>query len=99
MGTSYSPETDNHAFVWENGIITDLNTLVDPSFGFTLSQAQAINNKGQIVATSLLTSSVRAFVLTPIEQPEPVAEPTSTLGLLAFGAVAAGSVFKRMQKK
>ena len=100
VGTSYSPETNNHAFVWENGLMTDLNTLRDPDFGFTLSQAQAINNKGQIVATSLLTSSVRAFVLTPISQPpERVPEPASTLSLLAFGAVAAGSVFKRKQKK
>jgi probable HAF family extracellular repeat protein len=42
----------NHAFIWVNGVGTDLNTLIPPGTGITLSAADGINDKGQIVATT-----------------------------------------------
>src|SRR6266567_1160672 len=41
----------NHAFLWENGAMTDLGTL-----GGSLSAANAINDKGQIVGESTTAS-------------------------------------------
>lgn len=40
-----------HAFLYQNGSATDLNSLIDPKLGMTLFDADAINNKGQIVGT------------------------------------------------
>jgi probable HAF family extracellular repeat protein len=42
----------NHAFIWVNGVGTDLNTLIPPGTGITLSEADGINDKGQIAATA-----------------------------------------------
>ena len=44
----------NHAFLWENGAMTDLGTL-----GGSLSTANAINDMGQIVGDSTLASGER----------------------------------------
>jgi probable HAF family extracellular repeat protein len=41
----------NHAFLWENGVMTDLGTL-----GGNLSAANAINDRGQIVGESTTSS-------------------------------------------
>jgi len=39
------------AFIWENGVGTDLNTLIPSDAGVVLSAANGINDKGQIAAT------------------------------------------------
>ena len=64
------------AFVWEEGEMYDLNTLV-PDGMPTLHEAYAINEIGQIVG---VTGS-RGFLLTPIPEP-------GTLCLLGMGALA-----------
>lgn len=77
--------SDFRPLLWENGTITDLNTLIDPNSGWKLQSAVAINNKGQIVGSGLLNNQrlVRAFLLTPLTQtPKSIPEPTSGLGLL-----------------
>ncbi len=86
------------ALLWENGTVTDLNTLISPNSGWILGAATAINNQGQIVGEGLLDGQnlVHAFLLTPISQtPERVPEPTCTLGLLTLGVLGAGSLLKR----
>lgn len=45
------------AFIWHNGVGTNLNTLIPANSGVTLSSANGINDKGQIVATGNLTTS------------------------------------------
>jgi uncharacterized membrane protein len=42
------------AFVWKNGVMTDLKTLVSAS-GVTLSGAYAINAQGQIAGRAYVT--------------------------------------------
>jgi probable HAF family extracellular repeat protein len=55
------------AFVWQNGVGTDLNTLIPANAGITLTSANGINDAGQIVGTGQVAGSSNpvAFVLTP----------------------------------
>jgi probable HAF family extracellular repeat protein len=56
------------AFLWQNGVGTDLNTLIPASAGVTLTSANGINDRGQIVVTGQPTANRNitvAVVLTP----------------------------------
>ena len=59
------PGDRNHAVIWTNGVIVDLNdTISDPSW--LLTTAVAINDRGQIAATgSHNGGSFQAVLLTP----------------------------------
>jgi len=55
-----------HAFLWQNGTMTDLNTLLAASStGWVLLRADGINNQGQIVGEGIQNGVPRLFVLTP----------------------------------
>lgn len=53
------------AFVWQNGELADLNELVDAAPGWRLTEANGINNRGQIVGVGRMNRDRRAFLLTP----------------------------------
>jgi probable HAF family extracellular repeat protein len=59
-----------HAFVWRNGVMTDLNDLIPAELELTLGQAIAINDNGQILCAAMdkLSSEV-AVLLSPIPSP------------------------------
>jgi uncharacterized protein (TIGR03437 family) len=69
----YEPQTNYRAFVYTNGEMYDLNTLLVNGTGWALSFATAINNVGQIVGTGLVAgpngSEQHAFLLTPVGGP------------------------------
>lgn len=80
------------AVLWRpSGQAVDLNTLIDPALGWTLSNAQAINNRGQIAGNGVINGRNRAFLLTPIGLgAAPVPEPSAwALLMLGFGAAGA----------
>src|SRR5436190_15218196 len=52
-----------HAFIYEDGQMHDLNTMVDMEPGMVLSDAQAINDGGQIVANGNGGPNNYAFLL------------------------------------
>lgn len=52
-----------HAFLFENGVMFDLNALIDPSPGWVLEAAYAINGRGEIVGSGLLNGVEHAFRL------------------------------------
>jgi probable HAF family extracellular repeat protein len=54
-----------HAFVWQNGALSDLNDLILPGSGWSLSFASGINSAGQIVGQGIHNGKIRAFLLTP----------------------------------
>jgi probable HAF family extracellular repeat protein len=59
-----------HAFVYTDGSMLDLNTLIDPTSGWLLLGAMSINDSGQIASHGLgPTGTGRAFLLTPIPEP------------------------------
>jgi len=65
MPSSGGPTRD-HAFIYSDGELTDLNDLIPPGSGLTLASASAINNAGQIVGTAYSGGAVpHAFLLTP----------------------------------
>jgi probable HAF family extracellular repeat protein len=67
----------DHAFVWHDGILEDLNTLIPAGSGLTLVEATGINNAGQIVGWAYDASfRTHAFLLNPTT---PVPTVTQTL--------------------
>ncbi len=66
-------------FIYKDGQMLDLNTLIPPEFGKDgfLSRAIAINNRGQILATI----SAGVCILTPV--PEPAAPPPKLVNFSA----------------
>ena len=64
-----------HAFLWENGSIVDLNTLVPPGTGVQLTVADYINERGEITANGLLSNgNNHAFLLIPCDDGHPGVE-------------------------
>lgn len=76
------------AFLYSDNTLYDLNDLIAPgsNAGFTLTAASAININGQIVGRGAVNGELHAFLLTPISSVS-VAEPTSGVPILSFGAV------------
>jgi probable HAF family extracellular repeat protein len=59
-------QSSNGAWIWSNGTFQNLNNLIPPGSGFTLTDATAINDNGQIVANGSNSSGqTHAFLLTP----------------------------------
>ena len=54
-----------HAYVYQRGQFTDLNTVIPANSGWELTSATAINNKGQICGTGSFKGASHAFLLTP----------------------------------
>jgi probable HAF family extracellular repeat protein len=82
------------AFLYSDGVMQDLNNLIAPGSNFILTQAQGINDRGQIAGAGVINGELHAVLLTP-QPSQGVPEPASTLGILAFGAIGAGSLLKR----
>jgi len=78
------------AFLYSNGQMLDLNSLISPDSGWNLGQAFALNDVGQIVGYgSDPSGQSRAFLLTPVP------EPTSFMLALAAGIGLMGYVRRR----
>lgn len=57
-----------HAFIWEDGKMADLNSLVINGSGWLLQQVSDINEKGQILGQGIKrgTGELHSFLLNPI---------------------------------
>ncbi len=60
--------------------MVDLNSLIDPSSGWSLFDAYGINDSGQITGEGFISGHQHAFLLTPIPEP-------SSIMLAVFGFV------------
>lgn len=54
-----------HGFLFERGVMTDLNSLIDPALGWDLQWAFDINEEGQVAGYGVRDGKFRAFILTP----------------------------------
>ena len=75
-------------FLWEAGVMRNLNDLVSQGSGLTLTYAMAINDSGQIVARAADAQGVGRVVLL---NPLPVDTPTVTIGDATVSEGHAGS--------
>jgi probable HAF family extracellular repeat protein len=64
---STSNDDAHHAFLYSNGVMTDLNNVI-PLCGWTLLDAEGINDSGWIVGYGInAAAQTHAFLLTPVE--------------------------------
>ncbi|TQV80264.1 DUF3466 family protein [Aliikangiella coralliicola] len=84
VGTSTNSvfPTTNHAFIYEDGVMKDLNDLIDCKVdgsepiapaNWTLSEARAINDNGVIVGNGILDGVPKGFMLIPRPGQQPQA--------------------------
>jgi probable HAF family extracellular repeat protein len=66
-----SGQNPNRAFLWEDGVMTDLNTLIPADPSLKLLDAYAISESGKIVGSAIKNGLVRPFVLTPNDASAP----------------------------
>lgn len=57
------------AFLWENGVMADLNYLIPPDSGWELMSASSINDAGQIVGAGKFNGQTQGYLLTPVDAP------------------------------
>ena len=55
-----------HAFIYKNGVMTDLNNLIDAESGWSLTFAIDINENGQIVGAGNYNGALHAYLLMPM---------------------------------
>jgi probable HAF family extracellular repeat protein len=73
------------SFVYDNGVMTDLLTLIAPGSGWSeLFQANGVNDLSQIVGAGVFNGEIRGYVMTPVPEPAGVA----MVGLLLSSYVA-----------
>jgi probable HAF family extracellular repeat protein len=69
IGTSTAADGTMHPFLWQNGQISEINSLLDASgAGWVVQQATALNALGRIVGVGLHNGQPAAFVMTPLGQ-------------------------------
>jgi probable HAF family extracellular repeat protein len=74
LTSAYDP-AQYHAFLWQNGVLGDLNDTLPAGSGWILTAAAAINDDGDIVGTGLLNGVAHGFLLSTNQGPPP---PPST---------------------
>ncbi|WP_158751651.1 hypothetical protein [Acidobacterium sp. S8] len=73
VGNTFDSKHDwSHGFIWQDGVMTDLNTLISGDSNLFIISASNINERGQIsgmatVQTGLHTGEIHAYLLTPVD--------------------------------
>jgi len=81
-----------HGFLYTEGQLLDINSLIDPAPGLTVSLAVGINDAGQILGFACRPDACAPVRLDPLGPP-PVPEPAAVAMLL--GGLAAGAAWRR----
>jgi probable HAF family extracellular repeat protein len=69
IGVSVSPSGAQRPFLWQNGRMVDVSSLLDVSGAdWVIQDLTAINTLGQIVGTGLYQGQPRAFLMSPAGQ-------------------------------
>jgi probable HAF family extracellular repeat protein len=97
IGYSYtSGNAAQHAFLYSDGAMTDLTSLLSSGFGWQLNQVLGLNNQGRITGTGYFDGQLHAFQLSPEQINAVTPEPTS-LALLGIGG--AGMLLARRRSR
>ena len=72
-GTSFDATDFPHPFVWQSGVMTNLNNLIPPNSPWLLLEALGNNDRGQIIGYGYRTDigEVHAYVATPCDGAHP----------------------------
>jgi len=92
VGKAYSDDINaDHAFLYDNGTMYDLNSYTTGLNGFVLGRASAINDNGWIIGLTEGTGSYsgHAWLLTPIPEPS---------SIVLLGVAAVSLVSRRSRK-
>jgi uncharacterized protein (TIGR03437 family) len=93
----YEPQPIYRAFVYTNGKMYDLNTLLPNGSGWTLSFAAAINNVGQITGTGMVAAAngpeEHGFLLTPVGGPSVTSIVGAGLSTPAVTSISPNGLF------
>jgi len=97
VGSFYAVDGMSHAFLWEDGALIDLNTLLENNIiaeGWLLTSAQDINDNGEIVGNALnrITGQSSAFLLSMATISEPYSIALFCFGLTGIGVIRRRSV-------
>jgi probable HAF family extracellular repeat protein len=69
VGFSFpGPQGSGRAFLWQNGVMTDLNALIPAGSPWYLLQAESINEAGEITGYGTINGEVHGFLATPCDQ-------------------------------
>jgi probable HAF family extracellular repeat protein len=79
----------DHAAVWQNGQLTDLNSLLPANSGWVLNYARAINNNNEVVGVGTLNGVSTAFTLSLGSGSGPTVSAASALQSFAAAPHAA----------
>ena len=72
VGPSADPDGNLRAYLWKDGVMTDLNTLIPDSSPLFLLLASTINSRGEIGGFGVQKSApyeIHAFLLAPSQDP------------------------------
>jgi probable HAF family extracellular repeat protein len=69
--------------LWNEGVPTNLNTLLPANSGWQIGGADAINNRGQIIGIGDFKHQTETFIMTPSSQAIPLPSPL-LIGLTTF---------------
>jgi probable HAF family extracellular repeat protein len=92
----------SHAFIWQHGVMTDLNTLIPPDSPLALISTGDIDDRGEItgqacvVSHGACTSETPAFLAIPDCQWDPSAGTSSELRTLSVPDSIRGHVAHRL---
>jgi probable HAF family extracellular repeat protein len=94
LGSSGGP-SGSSSFLYSNGVMKNLNSLIDPNSGWNIVQGNEINNRGQILALGQNSQGLDYLLLTPDGIPTPgnavyptiVPEPSTWM---LFGVLVGG---------
>lgn len=93
VGNADYPNDDSQPFLYQNGVLYDLRTLIDPASGWDLHNAVAINEFGQITGVGTAPGGgEHVFLLTPVPEP-------ATIYLLLSGAMALAIAQARTRRR
>jgi probable HAF family extracellular repeat protein len=99
VGWSQIANGAQHAFLYSNGTMQDLNLLIPPLSGITLTSAVGIDSAGEIVAFGTDASGqTNEYFLTPLESPVPEPSTLAVMSLMIV-AVAARQAYSGRQTK
>jgi len=85
VGYSWGPDDTNPtAFIYWNGVMEDLNSLLPSGSGWQLLEAFGINDSGEITGIGLFDGQPAVFLLAdPVPEPRSLGEILAALALLA----------------